>query len=190
MNEDIRHINMVLAGNHKAYAKLVQKYEGYVFTVVNRIVYNREEAEEAAQDVFIKAFKTLKSYRQSAKFSTWLYRIAYNTAIDYTRKKKRNIESIDQDDRFYHLKDNLHQGQFEQLQHQQREQYINELINNLPPNDGLLISLFYLKEQSIEEIAAIMNLSISNIKVKLFRLRKKLKLELEKILEHEAKELL
>ena len=81
-------------------------------------------------------------------------------------------------------------GQFAQLQAKQRAVYIEKLINQLPEEDAMLITLFYLKEQSIEEIAKISQLSTSNIKVKLFRLRKKLKKKLQKMLEGEARELI
>ena len=105
MEKDIIHINQVLSGKTAIYSKLVDKHQTYVFSITLRILKNREEAEEAAQDVFIKAFRRLNSFNQKAKFTTWLYRIAYNTAIDYSRKKKRYTTSIDDDERFFNIED-------------------------------------------------------------------------------------
>lgn len=190
MQNDQQHIQEVLRGNTAAYAHLVEQYQSYVFTITHRVLSSREEAEEAAQDTFIKAFKRLKDYRFEAKFTTWLYPIARNTAIDYKRRKTRITASIDEDERFFHVIDTQSQGQFAQLQAKQRSAYIDKLIRQLPEDDGMLITLFYLKEQSIEEIAEITQLSASNIKVKLFRLRKKLKKKLQKMLESEARELI
>jgi RNA polymerase sigma-70 factor (ECF subfamily) len=190
MQNDQQHIQEVLQGNTAAYAHLVEQYQSYVFTITHRILSSREEAEEAAQDTFVKAFRRLKDYRHEAKFTTWLYPIARNTAIDYKRKKTRITASIDEDERFFHVIDTDSKGQFAQLQAKQRAVYIEKLINQLPEEDAMLITLFYLKEQSIEEIAKISQLSTSNIKVKLFRLRKKLKKKLQKMLEGEARELI
>lgn len=190
MQNDQQHIKEVLEGNTAAFAHLVEQYQSYVFTITHRILSSREEAEEAAQDTFVKAFKRLKDYRFEAKFTTWLYPIARNTAIDYKRRKTRITASIDEDERFFHLVDTQSQGQFARLQAKQRSTYIEQLIRQLPEEDAMLITLFYLQEQSIEEIAAISELSVSNIKVKLFRLRKKLKKKLEKMLEGEARELM
>ncbi len=89
-------INRVLAGEHQLYAELVNKYQTYAYTIALKIaVENRPEAEEIAQDGFIKAFKSLSSFNQEAKFSTWLYRIVFNTAITYKRKGKHKFQDIE-----------------------------------------------------------------------------------------------
>ena len=89
-------INRVLAGEQSLYAELVNKYQSYAFTIALKIVENKPEAEEIAQDGFIKAFRNLANFNQEAKFSTWLYRIVFNTAITYKRKGKQNFQSIEQ----------------------------------------------------------------------------------------------
>lgn len=190
MEKDWQHIEQVLAGRTAVFAKLVDKHQGYVFSVVLRILKNREEAEEAAQDTFVKAFKRLKTFNRQSKFTTWLYRIAYNTAIDYSRKKKRQTQSIHNDERFVQIEDQKTRSTFEQLQSNQRNYYLRQLIEQLPTEDGLLITLFYLKEHSVEEVATLTQLSVSNVKVKLYRLRQKLKKALEKQFKAEAKDLL
>lgn len=190
MEKDLQHIEEVLAGKTAVFAKLVDKHQSYVFSVVLRVLKSREEAEEAAQDTFVKAFKMLNTFNGKSKFTTWLYRIAYNTAIDYSRKKKRHTQSIHDDERFVQIVDQKTTTTFEQLEAKQRHYYLNKLISRLPTDDGLLITLFYLKEHSIEEVATLTSLSASNVKVKLYRLRKKLKKGLEVLLNDEAKELL
>jgi RNA polymerase sigma factor (sigma-70 family) len=189
MQNDQQYIQQVLDGNTAAFAPLVKQYQTYVFTIAYQVLNDREAAEEVAQDTFIKAFRRLKDYRFEAKFTTWLYPIAKNTAIDYKRKKTRITASIDGDKSFYQVEDKETHGQFSQLQAKQRSTYIQEMIQELPEEDGMLVTLFYLKEQSIEEIAEMIGLSASNIKVKLFRLRKKMKSTLQKKLNEEVKEL-
>src|SRR5258706_12960697 len=87
-------ISKVLNGDQQAYAGLVNRYQNYVFTLTLRIVKNREDAEEVAQDIFIKAYKYLADFRGASKFSTWLYTIVNNTCITFLRKKKLNILSL------------------------------------------------------------------------------------------------
>jgi RNA polymerase sigma-70 factor (ECF subfamily) len=188
--EEVQYIKQVQQGNSAMFAPLVDKYQHYVFTVVFRVLKNRETAEEAAQDVFVKAFKRIQTYRFDAKFSTWLYPIARNTAIDYTRKKSHITASIDNDERFFDMADTKSSNSFARVKQLQRKEIIEQLINRLPVRDAELITLFYLKEQSIEEIAELLELSASNVKVKLFRLRKRLKKELDVMLNDEARELL
>ena len=184
MKNDKQYIELVQQGNTAVFSKLVDKYQHYVFTIVYRILPNREEAEEAAQDVFLKAFRKIKDYRYESKFSTWLYPIARNTAIDYKRKKSHTTTSIDNDDSFLQIRDHQ-RGQLEVIQHGQQKTIIQELLQRLPEIDGQIVSLFYLKEQTIEEIGELLNLSATNVKVKLFRLRKRMKKEMTTLIKRE-----
>lgn len=190
MADDFRYIDLVLSGKHQAYRYLVDKYQDYAFTLAFRILKNREDAEEAAQDAFIKAFRELSRFQKSSKFSTWLYKIIYHTAIDYSRKKKRKLVSLDQEEYKIDLEDTKYRSQWEKTCDEDRKKFINQAVNCLAEKDGAVITLFYLQEYSIEEISDITELSHSNVKVKLFRSRKKLKQHLESILYKEAKELL
>src|SRR5437868_14430313 len=88
-------ITQVLKGDHQAYAVLVNRYQNYVFTLTLRMIRSREDAEEVAQDVFIKAYKYLADFKGASKFSTWLYTIVNNTCITFLRKKKLEIQSLD-----------------------------------------------------------------------------------------------
>ncbi|MBI3482593.1 MAG: sigma-70 family RNA polymerase sigma factor, partial [Bacteroidetes bacterium] len=95
IQEEYSLIDQILAGEEALYATLVDKYKSFAFTIALKVVNNRAEAEEIAQDGFIKAFHYLKKFNREAKFSTWLYRIVFNTAISYKRKSKQQFESIE-----------------------------------------------------------------------------------------------
>jgi RNA polymerase sigma factor (sigma-70 family) len=94
-NADLAIIDRVLAGEQNLYAALVNRYKGYAYTIALKILQNRPEAEEAAQDAFIKAFHHLSGFNRQSKFSTWLYRIVFNTSISYKRKHRHKFQSID-----------------------------------------------------------------------------------------------
>ncbi len=175
--KDNYYIDKVLNGDTNAYAILVNKHKDMVFTIANRIIRNREDAEEIAQDAFMKAFEHLKNFKKKAKFSTWIYRITYNASISRIRKK--NPETISMDDTTV---DNFSfdENNLEILDKPEDEQkrLIKIALNHLNEQDHLIITLFYLKEKSVEEISEITNLSKSNIKVKLHRIRNKIYKEL------------
>ena len=190
MDEDHRLINAVLNGNQHAFRQLVERYQDFVFTITYRVLRSREEAEEAAQDVFLKVYKMLGSFEKKSRFSTWLYTIAYRAAIDSSRKKNRKTTSINDDESFIQLEDTQTKTPL-QIAHQgDLKQQISKAIGQLPPKDAALITLFYLKENSVKEIAEITGLSVSNIKTKLHRLREQLKKLLGTYLKAEIQDLL
>ena len=102
-NIDIEIINRILSGDSNAYGELVKKYQNYVFTLALRFTHNREDAEEVAQDIFIKAFRSLADFKGNSKFSTWLYTIVYTTSITFLRKKRLETTSIDDEHTFLQL---------------------------------------------------------------------------------------
>jgi RNA polymerase sigma-70 factor (ECF subfamily) len=144
-----------------------------VYNLALRMLKNREEAEETAQDVFIKVYKSLDGFKGDSKFNTWLYRIAYNTCLDRIKKlhRERSSESIND----YNPAHN--QTADDSSDYIQREDSINKVkacLNSLPGEDHALVMMYYYEDKSLEEIAAIINLKPNHIKVKLFRLRKRL----------------
>jgi RNA polymerase sigma-70 factor (ECF subfamily) len=166
-------IQKTLKGDTQAFSELIVRYQDFVFTLVVRIVKNREEAEEVAQDVFLKAFNSLEGYRGEAKFSTWLYSIAYRKALDRLRKNSR-MKSVE-------LIEDITEGSVQSienaltfLEQQERNETIQQCIAALPEQDAAIVTLYYFEEQSIREIAAITQLTEDNIKIKLHRSRKKL----------------
>lgn len=169
--DDFICIDRVLQGQQKAFGLLVEKYQDMVFTIAFRILQQREEAEDVAQQVFVKAFQKLNSFQRTAQFSTWLFRIAYNTAISAQRKHagassiktielNEDIRLADDGDSYLILENSLQQ--------------LENAIENLPVHDRGLISLYYLQQQSVDEICEVTGLSASNVKIRLFRIRKKL----------------
>ena len=172
-NADQQLITNTLEGDTRAFGTLVEKYQGYVFTIVLRMVKVREEAEEVAQDTFIKAFESLSSFRGESKFSSWLYSIAYRKALDRIRKNKKYkaselLEEITEGEA------GMFEDALQQLEDRERKEKIQQCIMQLPEVDAALITLYYFEEQSVKEIVAITELSEENIKVKLYRSRKKL----------------
>lgn len=190
MEDDNLLIDLVVKGDQSAFHKLVLRYQNFVFSITQRVLSSREEAEEAAQDTFLKVYKTLGSFERKSKFSTWLYAIAYRTAIDTARKKKLPIDSIDSDDNYLQIKDKGNLNPDAALEHSDLQVTLQTVIQRLKPVDGTIITLFYLHEKSVKEIADITSLSISNIKTKLYRLRETLRSELSVLLNKEAEDLL
>lgn len=173
-------IDRILKGHEQDYAQLVDHYKRYVFTIVHRVVEERAVAEEVAQDAFIKAFQHLKTFNRTARFSTWLYRIAFNTAISYKRKNNRKFESIDS-------------RQFEasnrtdaEIEKNDKKVFIARAMRNLSEPDQLAIKLFYIKEFSLEEVAALLDQNTNTVKVRIHRARLRLADELNSILKKEA----
>jgi len=172
-------ISEVLNGNQQAYAVLVNRYQNYVFTLCLRIVKGREDAEEVAQDVFIKAYKYLADFRGAAKFTTWLYTIVNNTCISFLRKKKLDIHSLD-NEKVFEVADSQDSGMRANLVEQKsRVSMVNEAIGLLSPADAEIITLFYKAEQSLEETAQVLGIEVNAAKVRLHRARTRLKEKME-----------
>lgn len=170
---DQKYIQQTLHGDVQSFGFLVEKYQDFVFTIAYRIVKTKEEAEEVAQDSFVKAFQSLESYRGEAKFSSWLYSIVYRKALDALRKEKKHkaselLEDITEGDAF--RVDNA----LQYLEADERKNVIQECILKLSEEEAVIITLYYFEEQSVREISGITALSEKNIKVKLHRSRKKL----------------
>ena len=183
------YIDRVLQGDTNAFSYLVNKYKNLTYTVAMKIVRNHEDAEEVAQDSFIKAYSQLHTFKGESKFSTWLYTIVYRNSITKIRKKKITTTNIDSYVIDNHKSD-YDFPQIEAIKNGEQKKYIAEAIDNLPETDAFLITLYYLDESSVEEIEQITGLTKTNVKVKLFRARKKLYNELSLLLKGELKEII
>ncbi|WP_447640544.1 MULTISPECIES: RNA polymerase sigma factor [Chitinophagaceae] len=170
-SDDILIISEVLRGNQQAFAQLVERYQQYVFTLALRLAPNREDAEEIAQDSFVKAYRYLADFRQDSKFSTWLYTIVQRNAISFLRKKQVDTQSIE--DKEFAIQDS--NNSLHILQAKSDKQMINKALALLKPEEASIISLFYLQEQSLDEIGQILGIETGTAKVRLFRARQKLK---------------
>lgn len=182
-------ISQVLSGNHQAYAELVNRYQNYVFTLTMRMIKGREDAEEVAQDVFIKAYKYLADFRGASKFSTWLYTIVNNTCITFLRKKKLQVHSLD-DEHVFEVADRLDSGfSANRVEQKSRQAMVNDAIGLLSSDDAQIITLFYKAEQSLEETATVLGIEVNAAKVRLHRARTRLKEKMETHFAHEIKDL-
>lgn len=182
-------ISQVLNGNQQAYAGLVNRYQNYVFTLASRMIKNREDAEEVAQDSFIKAYKYLADFRGASKFSTWLYTIVNTTAITFLRKKKLDIHSLDNENVF-EMADSKDSGMRADIVEQKsRQAMVTNAIAMLGPDDAEIITLFYKAEQTLDEIAVILGVETNAAKVRLYRARTRLKDKMQTYFAEEVKDL-
>jgi len=180
-------ISRVLKGEQNAYAELVNRYQAYVFTLTLRMIKSREDAEEVAQDVFIKAYRSLADFRGESKFSTWLYTITNTTCITFLRKKKLDVHSLD-NEKVFEVADSKDSGFRANLVEQKsRVNMVNNAIAMLSPDDAEIITLFYKAEQNLEEISRILRLETNTVKVRLHRARTRLKEKMEKNFSEEVK---
>jgi RNA polymerase sigma-70 factor (ECF subfamily) len=187
---DIELIEQTLAGNQSAYTDLVKRHQRFVFTLAMRFAKGREDAEEIAQDCFIKAYRSLASFQRQSKFSTWLYSIVYTTAMTFLRKKRIDTDSIDDEHTYIQIENQSSGYDVNTAENRSRSFYLNQAIGQLLPDDAAIITLFYKGEQSLEEIGKALGIETNTVKVKLFRARQRLKEKLERNLKHEAKELI
>lgn len=182
-------ISAVLQGNKQAYAELVNRYQNFVFTVCLRYTSSREDAEEIAQDIFVKAYRCLSDFRGDSKFSTWLYTIVNTSCITFLRKKRLQTHSLD-DEKVFAVADNIDGGmRANQVEQKSKVAMVNQAIQLLSPDDAKIITLFYKGEQSLDEIGEIMGIDPNTVKVKLHRARVRLKDKMEKHFAQEVRDL-
>ncbi|WP_264535783.1 RNA polymerase sigma factor [Flavobacterium sp. N1736] len=184
---DQHYIDKILQGETNSFAVLVDRYKDMIFTLALKMVKNREEAEEVAQDTFIKIYNSLNKFKGDSKFSTWIYKIAYNTCLDRLKKNKKEENNISIDEFSSHLIKTMDNA-LSALEDKERKQTIQNCLNLLPSDENFLLTLFYFEDQSLEEIGKIMSINANNVKVKLFRSRQKLAVILKKRLEPEIVE--
>lgn len=177
-------ISKILDGDTDVFAVLVDRYKDLVFTLALRMLKNREEAEEVSQDTFIKTFKSLSKFKGDSKFSTWIYKITYNTCLDRIKKISRTYNTVTIDEFTEHQVKTIDNA-LDNMEQEERKQTIQDCLQLLPSEDSFLLTLFYFEELSLDEISKTIGLTTNNVKVKLFRSRKKLSKILKERLEPE-----
>lgn len=187
--EDSYYISSILAGNISDFSILVDKYKDMVYTLAFRIVGNREDAEELAQDVFVKVYRSLKNFRGKSKFSTWLYSITYNASISKIRKKQ--IESVslnNHDNTRYDIVDDEYEKyyNFDKVP----VEILKQALDDLNPVDRSILTLYYQDDKPVKEISKVTGLTDSNVKVRLHRSRQKLFQKLQVLFKEELTDLL
>ena len=162
-------INSVLEGNESDYSIIVDRYKNKAFSMLRRMLKSDFDAEEVLQDCFVKAYYSLKNFKGESKFSTWFYKIVYNTALTKLSLKRRKIESeMSSVEDHFNLESDY---DFIDVEKKDLNDFILEIINKLPERYTAVISLYYLNEMSIEEISDVLKVSASNVKVMLYRAR-------------------
>ncbi len=172
-------IDNVLAGDQAAFAQLVDKYKGLAYNLALRILRHEEEAEEAAQDAFIKAYRHLSGFDRRSKFTTWFYRIVTNEALSRARKKK--LQKVD-------IREARYVGQTDRGISENPE-LIRVGLGQIGEKDAEVLTLFYLKELSLDEIAEILEMTANNVKVAVHRARQRLAKKMLELLGEEVFEL-
>ena len=185
--EELEYIRRVRNGEHAAYAFLVDRYKAMVYSIAWKVLGNQEDAQDVAQEGFIKAYQQLYQFEGKSKFSTWLYTIVYRTALAKAKEVKVRTFSITEQFKETFTND-YSSPQLTLMQTDDEQRSVNLAINNLPKTEALLVILYYIDENSIGEIRQITGLSMANIKIKLFRARKKLEKELRFLLDDKTTE--
>ncbi len=187
--EDSYYISSILAGNISDFSILIDKYKDMVYTLAYRIVGNREDAEELAQDVFVKVYRYLKNFRGQSKFSTWIYSITYNTSISKVRKKQ--IESVSLNNHDNTRYDIIDDGYEEYYNFDKVPvELLKQALDELNPVDKSILTLYYQDDKPVKEISKVTGLTDSNVKVRLHRSRQKLFQKLQVLFKEELTDLL
>ncbi len=186
-NDDQIYIDKIIEGDSSAFAILVERYKDLVYTIAYRMLKHREEAEEVSQDTFIKVYKSLHKFKGDSKFSTWIYKVAYNSCLDRLKKQKRRQHTVNIDE-FTEYKIKTLDNALEHMEVKERQEAIKRCMDLLPADDNVLLTLFYFEELSLEEISKVTGITANTVKVRLFRSRKKLLTILKEQLEPEILE--
>ena len=183
-------IAKVKEGDKNAFAVLINEHKAMAFTLALKLMQNREDAEEVAQDAFVKAYKNINRFEGKSKFSTWLYTIVYNSALTQLRKKKISTVDLDNHSESYNRSFEGSEKGWYSLKREERSTFIKEAMATLSKEDQVVITLFYLNENSTREVSEITGWELPNVKVRLHRARKRLLVALEDILDTEVRSLL
>jgi RNA polymerase sigma factor (sigma-70 family) len=180
---DTECIRMILRGEKGHFAFLVEKYQDKAYNLCYKILRNKEEARDSAQDAFIKAYEALPGFRIDSSFSTWFYRIIYNTCISKIRKDRFQT-GFEADDPVWE-KSGPENEAIRHLDQEDMQEMLKRAYEILNPDEIFLAEQFYREECSIEELAKMTGLSESNVKVKLFRARQKMHAQIKSVLKEE-----
>lgn len=189
-DEDSALIKRALAGDQRAFQRIRQKYQETISRLIARIVRNKkEEVDDLTQEAFIKAFTSLASFNEEYAFSTWLYKIATNNAIDYIRKRKLQTFSIDKplesedSDYSFEIPDSDPVPD-QRLIASQRKKMLDDAMNSLPPKYRLVMTMRHVDEKEYQEIAKILKLPLGTVKAHIFRAREMLYKQLKDKMRH------
>jgi len=178
-------IREILKGDSGLFSQLVEKYQHLAYTLSLKILNQREDAEDSAQEAFIKAYNSLRSFNGRSTFRTWFFRIVYNTAIIKLRSIKKAELKIE-DTKITDSEISGTESTMNQFNIEDRVKYLKLGLEKLEPDEQALLNMYYYDDFSMEEVAKITGLTVSNVKVKIHRSRKRLLKELTLILKDEV----
>ncbi|GAB6123105.1 RNA polymerase sigma factor [Dysgonomonas termitidis] len=184
MNEK-QQIHKVLKGDSSAFGYFVDTYQDMAVTIAFRVCGNKQDAEDIVQNAFVKAFHNLHTFRSDSKFSTWFYRIVYNTAVTETRGSAYSTEfvdykQIDMNDSYSDM------DTMAQVEENERKELVNKAMERMPKDEAVILTLYYLEDNSVKDIVQITGLTDANIKVKLHRARKRFADTINLLMRHEC----
>ncbi len=181
--EDYKLIDDIREGDPRtrdnAYRRLLSKYRNQIYNLILKIVHDSEEVEDLVQESFSKAFNSIANFNKEYAFSTWLYRIATNSSIDYLRKRRLKTLSLDnpiqsKDDEYYVEIPDLREEPGKNVMQSQRDQLVRDAIAQLPDKYRVVIEMRHLQERTYEEIAEELGLPLGTVKAHIFRAREML----------------
>ena len=181
MEEDFELLAKFKKGDQQAFESLVRKYKTTVFNTIYSVMGNAQEADDIAQEVFLKVYTKADSFKGESSFSTWLYRITVNRCIDELRRRKNKIISYETEfnqEEKLKLKDVLASREndiTEKLRQKELQDIIQKAMNSLPEKYRIILTLKEIEGLSYKEISQIMKISLAKVKIWLFRARQKLK---------------
>jgi RNA polymerase sigma-70 factor (ECF subfamily) len=179
-------VSYIINGRTDLFSVIVDRYQSKVYSTAFHYTHDQEEARDLTQEIFIKLYNNLQSYKSKASFSTWLYRIAVNRCIDWTRKKKLHTvsaiyDSSDEEIDIYEVMADSGGGPEEALIKQENKDYIIKIVEDLPEIYKTVIILYYFQDFSPREISDITDIPKRTIETRLYRGKNLLKLRLEEL---------
>jgi len=166
-------IKKTLEGDDHSFSLLVDKHKDFVFSMAVRILQNEQLAEEVAQDSFLNAYKALKSFEGNSKFSTWLYRITYNVALNALKKENRNREFFSDQEPVeymnYSISNQINDSTLDDVERNELGDIVRGCIAKLPPKFASILTMYHLNQMKYDEISELMRLPIGTVKSHIHR---------------------
>jgi len=159
-------VEAVLAGDSRRYAELVNRHKDRAMTLALRILRQREDAQEAVQDAFVRAYRSLESFRGESSFSTWFYRILYNLCLTASSRRRTTADADAGEDVELAAED---PSALELLETRELHDALHEEMRNLPSKYAAALTLFYVQDLPYERITEVMGLPMGTVKTLLFR---------------------
>jgi RNA polymerase sigma-70 factor (ECF subfamily) len=165
----------VISGDEAAFGELVARYRDYVYTIAVRIVGDESDAEDVAQEAFVRAYRALPRFRGDSKFSSWLYRITTNRALTHLKRRRRRPPAVDIQSGPHIEADRLDRrrsiGPDELVIDEEFRRGVRAAVMKLPEQYRVVVTLFYLEQRSYKEVAAILGIPMGTLKTHLHRAR-------------------